>query len=110
VSDQKIQTYTEFWPFYLREHSNPFNRRLHVIGTTMGGLLLIFSFAGSFYFFIPALLSGYGFAWVGHFFVEKNKPASFKYPGWSFISDFRMLAHFYRGSLNQELEKAGVKK
>ncbi len=87
----KIKTYSEFWPFYLKEHSHPLNRLLHFIGTSLGiALLLEGLISGRMIFLLIALVSGYAFAWVGHFFIEKNKPATFQYPFWSFISDFRM--------------------
>ncbi len=86
------KTLREFWPFYLGEHSHPVNRWLHAIGS-LGVLGLV---AATIATRQPLLLLagpvvGYGFAWVGHFFVEKNKPASFKYPLKSFISDWRLL-------------------
>ena len=87
----KITTYREFWPVYLSEHSNPVNRWLHFVGTTIA---LVFVVAAVVMvdggFLLGALFSGYGLAWFGHFFVEKNRPATFKYPIWSFISDWRM--------------------
>lgn len=88
---ERIKTYQEFWPFYLREHSHALNRRLHFIGTTLGLALAAYGvFAGSYFLLLAALGCGYAFAWVGHFGVEKNRPATFKYPVWSLISDWRM--------------------
>ncbi|MGE3680952.1 MAG: Mpo1-like protein [Bdellovibrionales bacterium] len=87
----KIATYKEFWAFYLQEHSHPLNRRLHFIGTTTGFILLIVAAYQRNIWLLPlALLCGYAFAWTGHFFVERNRPATFKYPLWSFFSDWRM--------------------
>ena len=85
-------TFEEFYPYYLSEHSNRTNRRLHIIGSTLAILqiirsLVMFQLTGIFI----ALLIGYGFAWVGHFFFEKNKPATFKYPLMSLRGDIRML-------------------
>lgn len=89
--EQPIKTYSEFWPFYLKEHSQPVNRWLHFFGTTLALALVGFSIASQKYEFLGlALICGYAFAWAGHFFFENNKPATFKYPVWSFISDFRM--------------------
>ncbi len=96
----RISTYKEFYPFYLSEHSHPLNRAFHFFGTTLVLILLFFYFKtlnGSFLLAVP--FAGYGFAWVGHFFVEKNKPATFKYPFWSFISDFRMYFDIIRGEV-----------
>lgn len=87
----KYTTFADFYPFYLSEHSNMINRKLHVVGTTIAFLLLFYSlFTGEYGLlkFFPVI--GYGFAWVGHFFFEKNKPATFKYPFYSFAGDLRM--------------------
>jgi hypothetical protein len=93
----EYKTFSEFYPFYISQHSNETNRRLHIIGTTLAIFLLIrwivyFSFtsAGLVNFLICPIV-GYSFAWVGHFVFEKNKPATFKYPIFSFMGDMRML-------------------
>jgi len=89
---ERIKTYSEFYKFYLTEHENKTSRRLHFIGT---GLVFIEIVLLSMYnmwgiwFVLP--ITGYAFAWVGHFFFEKNKPATFKYPLWSLTSDFRLF-------------------
>ena len=84
--------YTEFWDFYVYEHSKPLTRALHFAGTTLGIALLVFFLArGQWYFFPAFFVVGYAFAWFAHFVVEKNKPASFRFPFWSFISDFKMM-------------------
>ena len=78
-----------FYPFYLSQHQHPTCRLLHFIGTSIFFLLLIFGLWAQQYFvfgFMP--IAGYGFAWVGHFFFEKNKPATFQYPVYSLLSDF----------------------
>jgi len=85
------KTYREFYPFYLTEHRNPVNRTLHFIGTSivmMLALYILTTRSWSLIYLIP--LVGYGFAWVGHFFFEKNKPATFKYPLFSLRGDFHM--------------------
>lgn len=79
----------DFYPYYLEEHQNPTCRLLHFIGTTLVfGVLFYGLFSGRYWtlWFIPVL--GYGFAWVGHYFFEKNKPATFQYPLYSLASDF----------------------
>lgn len=92
MTTNRITTYDEFWLFYVREHSHPLNRQLHFIGSSLGLVCLALLFYnGNLLFFPLGLVIGYGFAWVGHFFVEKNRPASFKYPLKSFISDWRLL-------------------
>ena len=91
ADQQRFETYAEFWPYYLAEHSKPMTRVLHLIGTVCGTAMLVWSVLSANWFFIPlALMVGYGFAWISHFFIEKNKPATFKHPWWSFISDYRM--------------------
>lgn len=102
-----IRTYAEFWPFYVREHSKPLTRLLHFIGTSLGIALLVFFIArGQWYFFPAFFIVGYAFAWFAHFVVEKNKPASFKYPLWSFVSDFKMMWYVATGRMGREVEKA----
>ncbi|HEX9576252.1 MAG TPA: DUF962 domain-containing protein [Myxococcales bacterium] len=104
-----MQNFGEFWPFYLREHRKPLTRALHFAGTSLSILLILSALAlRRPLLVIPALLCGYAFAWVGHFFVEHNRPATFKYPFWSFAADFRMLACALTGKLDAELQKAGV--
>jgi hypothetical protein len=97
---ERIQTYAEFWPFYLREHSDPTNRWFHFAGTTAVLLLGATALATANPWLVPLIpVAGYGPAWIGHFFIEKNRPASFKYPLWSLISDFRMYAWMWRGRI-----------
>lgn len=87
----RIQTYKEFWPFYLGEHKNALNRWLHFIGSSMGLVLLVLAaLQHNGWLVLGAVVVGYAFAWIGHFGVEKNRPATFQYPLWSFISDWRM--------------------
>ena len=96
-----IQNYHEFYRFYLTEHRNIMSRRLHVVGSSVG--LYFFSKAirqRKAQYFVYGLLSGYACAWIGHFIFEKNKPASFKQPLYSFISDWRMFADVLRGHLS----------
>lgn len=95
-----IENYTEFYQFYLNEHKNPINRLLHVIGTTIVLALVITAIVHrNMYWFIFVPISGYGFAWIGHFFFEKNKPATFKYPLWSLKSDFKMYFDILQGKV-----------
>lgn len=103
----RIKTYSEFWFFYLQEHSNATNRNLHFIGTTL--VLFFASLAlatGNYNIFWLCPLAGYAFAWVGHFKIEHNRPATFKYPLWSLISDFKMYFYFLSGKLNSDIEKS----
>ena len=96
-----IKDYHQFYRFYLTEHRNIMSRRLHVVGSSIG--LYFFSKAilkRKPRYFIYGLISGYACAWVGHFVFEKNKPASFKQPLYSFISDWRMFSDVLRGTLS----------
>ncbi|MFK5879852.1 MAG: DUF962 domain-containing protein [Flavobacteriaceae bacterium] len=106
MSKERIQTYPEFYKYYLSEHSNKTCRLLHVIGTTIVFALAI----TAIYHRLPILflyvpLAGYGFAWVGHFFFEKNKPATFKYPLWSLKSDFKMYFDIFSGKIGLDTSK-----
>lgn len=101
-----IKTYSEFWDFYVREHSKPLTRLLHLIGTTLGIVLLVYFLStGRWYYFPLFFVVGYAFAWFAHFVVEKNRPATFKYPFWSFISDFKMIAYMLTGRMGREVDR-----
>ena len=88
---RRYHSFSAFYPFYIQEHSNRFCRRLHVAGTGLSIILVIASIAmHEWQFFLAAVLCGYGFAWLGHVFFEKNRPATFTYPLWSLMGDFRL--------------------
>ncbi len=107
ASPARITNYDAFFDFYLMEHRSPHSRALHFFGTGVGSLVAIAAVATGHYAFIPlALLLGYGPAWIGHFFFERNKPATFQYPWWSFISDYRMLGLWLTGRLDRALQDA----
>lgn len=96
--ENRIQSFSEFYPFYLTEHKNPTSRLLHFIGTSLFFIFLMAALVSGHYgllWFCP--LMGYGFAWVGHFFFEKNKPATFQYPLWSLASDFKLYFQILGG-------------
>ena len=101
-----IRTYAAFWPYYLGEHSKPLTRTIHLIGTGIGLSLLIAAVAlGNWWLLLAALLSGYAFAWLAHLLVEHNRPATFTYPLWSFVSDWRMFGLFLVGKLEGEIRR-----
>lgn len=100
MSGERFQSFKEFYPFYLSEHRHPVCRLLHFIGTTLVIVLLVAIVAGRVWRLLPLLLIvGYGFAWIGHFVFEKNRPATFKYPLYSFIGDWVMWFQLLTGKL-----------
>ncbi|MBB2485881.1 DUF962 domain-containing protein [Mitsuaria sp. WAJ17] len=95
-----ISSFAEFYPFYLGEHRNRTCRRLHFLGSSLALLCLGTLLVTGELLWLPAgLLCGYGFAWVGHFVFEKNKPASFRRPLWSFMGDWRMYWEIWTGRI-----------
>ena len=88
--DKEYKSFKQFYPFYLSEHMNPICRGLHFIGTFCVIGIIIISFTNIKVLLI-APICGYGFAWAGHFFFEKNRPATFTYPLYSFIGDWVMF-------------------
>ncbi|MEO8618610.1 MAG: DUF962 domain-containing protein [Sphingomicrobium sp.] len=104
-----MKSFTEFWPYYLREHSKPSTRALHYVGTSLVVLLAFAAaFTGRMILFAMLPIAGYSFAWIAHFAVEKNRPATFKHPLWSLAADFRMWALWISRRLGPELDRAGV--
>ena len=96
--EKKYQSLKEFYPYYLTEHQHPTSRILHFIGTGLVLLLLGAALSLGKYIWLLAIpIIGYGFAWVGHFFFEKNKPATFTYPLYSLASDFLLFFDLLRG-------------
>ena len=98
--DRRISSLKEFYPFYLSEHRNSTSRTLHFIGTGLVILVLLTGLILQKYqllWLIPVV--GYSFAWVGHFFFEKNKPATYRYPFYSLASDFIMFGDVLRGKV-----------
>ncbi len=97
---QSFRNFAEFYPFYLSEHSNRTSRRLHFIGST-GVIACVVAalVSGNGWWFLGAALCGYGFAWIGHFFFEHNRPATFRHPVYSFIGDWAMYRDIVRGKV-----------
>lgn len=95
-----FSSFREFYPFYLSEHDNRVSRRLHFVGSCGAlALLAIAIVQRNAWWLAGALLCGYGFAWVGHFFFEKNRPATFKHPLYSFIGDWVMFKDILAGKI-----------
>jgi len=106
MQPERIQSFEEFWPYYLNEHAKGVTRWFHFVGTNIGIMILVYSISTSNWKAIPlAVIFGYAFAWVSHFFIEKNRPATFTYPGWSFKADFRLCRLMWIGRLGPELKK-----
>jgi hypothetical protein len=95
-----FRSFAEFYPFYLSQHQNPTCRKLHLVGTTLAlaGTAAIVA-SGQLYLLPLPLLVGYAFAWIGHFVFEKNRPATFQHPFYSFIGDFYMARDLITGRL-----------
>ncbi len=106
MSTSRYQTFAEFWPFYVREHSLAACRALHFIGSTLAIALVAVAIFVSPWLLFGVPIVGYGFVWFSHFAIEKNRPASFKYPLWSFIADWKMWALTLTGRMHSEVEKA----
>lgn len=90
-NESRYQSFAEFYPYYLSEHQKTGTRITHFIGTTFFLLWLIYSVVyGPWWLLFIGVGSAYAWAWIGHFFIEKNKPATFKYPLWSLMGDFKL--------------------
>jgi hypothetical protein len=91
MGNQRFRRFADFYPFYLGEHTNPVCRGLHFVGSSLGVLLVAAALLTQRWWLIAvALACGYAFAWVGHFFFEHNRPATFQYPVFSFLGDWRL--------------------
>jgi hypothetical protein len=99
----EFRSFSEFWPYYVCEHSKPLTRKLHFLGTFSIIPLIIIAIILNLYYLILIPVIAYGFAWTGHFFIEKNKPATFKYPLWSLAGDFKMFYLMCIGKMDDEV-------
>jgi hypothetical protein len=106
----RIKSFDEFWPYYVREHSTTGCRILHFIGSSLGLICLVLTLiTGNLWFIAPGLALGYSFAWIGHFFVEHNRPATFQYPLWSFLADWKMWRIMLLGRMSKEIESLSAR-
>lgn len=96
--EQRIKSFEAFYPYYLSEHKEPGTRRTHFLGTSFFIGLFLYAVISSWYWAIlVGVASAYGMAWAGHYFIEKNKPATFRYPLWSLMSDFKLYFDILSG-------------
>ena len=103
-------TYGQFWAHYLRQHARPETRALHYVATLGGMLIFGIALAYRQWLLVPiGPVVAYACAWIGHFVIEGNRPATFNHPVWSLICDFRMLFLFLTGRLRPELERASIR-
>lgn len=111
MEHEKFRSFDQFWPHYVAEHSKPATRALHAAGTLAGlALIAAGAWTGRWWLALSALPIGYGAAWVGHFFVEHNRPATFRYPLWSFLADYKMIALMLAGRMEKEIERARARR
>ena len=99
-------SFEEFWPFYVMEHSHAATRAFHFAGTALGWLLLLAGIAlRDWRLILAAPVAPYPIVWFSHFFIEHNKPASFRYPAWSWRADQKMVWMMLTGQMNSEVER-----
>ena len=102
-------SFAQFFPHYLREHADPRTRAFHYVGTALViGIWLAAVVTLTWWLLLLTPVAGYVFAWVSHAFVERNKPATFTYPWWSLLADFKMFGLWVSGRLGPHLRAAGV--
>ncbi|MGO4302576.1 Mpo1-like protein [Cupriavidus sp. RAF12] len=97
---KEFESFAAFYPYYLNEHRDRTCRRLHFVGSTVALLCLVaLMTTGNAWWLLGAAVSGYAFAWVGHFGFEKNRPATFRHPIYSLMGDWVMYADIWRGRI-----------
>ena len=105
----RYRSFAEFWPYYVSQHRARACRALHYVGTTFAISNMVAALVlAEPRFLAGAVVSGYFFAWVGHFFVEKNRPATFSYPLWSLIADFKMFGLACAGKMSAEVSRVAA--
>ena len=107
--ESSFATFEQFWPFYVSQHRRRGTRALHFAGTTLGLLCLARAItAPAPVLVIWGLVLSYGLAWIGHFFIEKNRPATFRYPVWSFLGDLKMYGLMWRGKMSAQVDRLSM--
>jgi hypothetical protein len=106
MSETGFQSFEEFWPYYVGEHRDPRCRALHYVGTTLAiGTIATAAVTLNPTWLLLTPVVGYAPAWIGHFVIEKNRPATLKYPVWSLRGDLRMLSYALAGKMGDELAR-----
>jgi len=99
-------TFAEFWPYYLAEHSRPATRSVHLLATlTWLALLVAALITRTWWLLVLIPVAAYGLAWFSHFFIERNRPATFKHPLYSLLADHKMAFYMLSGQLGRELSR-----
>ena len=104
----KLRSFGDFWPLYLAEHRKPLTRHLHVAGTLLAVVLLFSALFAGPALALVGIATGYALAWIAHFQVEGNRPATFSHPLWSLLGDLKMTVLFLSGRLDGELRRFGL--
>jgi len=104
--DKPFETFDDFWPYYVREHSKKLTRQFHFVGTSLALACVAGAvFGRKPWLLLAAPVAGYGAAWISHFFIEKNRPATFEHPLWSVQADFVMWGKMLAGTMDAEVER-----
>lgn len=106
ITEEMMRTYKnfeQFWPYYVSQHLNKTNRQMHFVGTTLAFVCVVLALYQSVWFLAAVPLVGYGFAWFGHWWFEKNKPATFSHPLWSLRGDWQMYGLMWRRCMDNEV-------
>jgi hypothetical protein len=106
MTEERYQSFEEFWPYYVGEHQDPLCRALHYVGTSLAiGTIATAALTANPSWLLLTPVVGYGPAWIGHYLIEQNRPATFKYPLWSLRGDLRMLRYALQGRMAAEVER-----
>ncbi len=109
MSHKPILNFADFWPYYLAEHSKPSTRALHFLATLAWLGLLLAAVVTSRWWLLAAIpVAAYGLAWASHFFLERNRPATFKYPLYSLLADHQMFLYMLIGRMTAELARLNI--
>jgi len=106
---QEPRTFSDFWPYYVLAHRQPLTRIFHSTGTLIGWALIFAAiYYGRLWLILAAIVVPYAFAWVSHFFIEHNRPASFAHPLWSWLADQKMVAMVLAGRMDTEVQRCAA--